>query len=61
LLATGGDGATCDDVYVLIALGELYVDLHNSPITQPAIVPVFSNRQVAAHDSQNLTGVPKPL
>ena len=28
LLTTNGDGATCDDVYVLIAQGELYVDLH---------------------------------
>jgi transposase InsO family protein len=61
LLATSGDGTTCDDVYVLSALGELYVDLHRSPLTQPATVHVFSNRQVTAHDTQNLTGLPKPL
>ena len=61
LLATSGDGATCDDVYVLIAQGELYVDLHRSPLTLPATVSVFSNRQVTAHDTQNLTVLPKPL
>jgi transposase InsO family protein len=61
LLATSGDGATCDDVYVLIAQGELYVDLHRSPLTQPATVPVFSNRQVSAHDSQDPTDVLRPL
>jgi len=53
LLAAAVGGATQDDVYLLIALGELYVDLNNSPLVQPATVPVFLNRQAAAHDYQN--------
>ena len=61
LLAACGDGATCDDVYVLIARDELFVDLRGSPLTRPATVPVFSNRQVSAHDAQNPTCAPKPL
>jgi putative transposase len=60
LLATCGDSAASDDVYVLIARDELYGDLRDSPLTRPATVPVFSNRQVAAHDAQDQTGVPKP-
>jgi len=47
LLAAADGGATLDDAYLLIALGELYVDLYNSPLAQPATVPVFSNRQAA--------------
>jgi hypothetical protein len=61
LLATCGDGATCDDVYVLIARDELYVDLRGSPLTRPATVPVFSSRQVTGHTAQNPTSAPKPL
>ncbi len=61
LLAISGDGASTDDVYVLIAQGELYVDLRRSPLTQPSTVPVYSTRQVAVHDAQKPTGVPKPL
>jgi putative transposase len=61
LLASCGDSATCDDVYVLIARDELYVDLRGSPLTRPATVPVFSSRQITAHAAQNPTGVPKPL
>jgi putative transposase len=52
LLATAG-GVTCDDVYLLIALGELYVDLHKSPLAQAATVPVFVNRQAAACEHED--------
>ena len=61
LLAAADGGATRDDAYLLIALGELYVDLYNSPLAQPATVPVFSNRQAAPHDHQNPMLVSKSL
>jgi transposase InsO family protein len=61
LLAAADGGATRDDVYLLIALGELYVDLSTSPLVQPATVPVFSNRQAVAHDHQNAMVVSKSL
>jgi hypothetical protein len=54
LLAAVDGAPTRDDAYLLIALGELYVDLYNSPLAQPATVSVLSNRQAATHDHQNV-------
>jgi putative transposase len=53
LFATADGNATRDDVHLLIALGELYVDLHDAPLAEPANVPVFANPQAAAHYHQN--------
>ena len=61
LLAIADGGATCDDVHLLIALGELYVDLHDSPLAQPATVPVFASPHDAAHYHQNRMVLQKSL
>jgi putative transposase len=53
LLAAADGGATRDDVHLMIAWGELYVDLHDSPLAQPAAVSVFASPQAAADHHQN--------
>jgi transposase InsO family protein len=55
LLATAEGSASRDDIHLLIATGELHVDLHHSPLAQPAAVLVFPNPQVAMHHKQNRT------
>jgi putative transposase len=40
-------GATCDDLYGLIATGQVYVDLHAAPLAEPERVRVFSDETVA--------------
>jgi len=44
------DRVTRDDIYTLIATGELYVDLGNAPLAESAIVRVFANREAAEVD-----------
>ena len=39
--------ATPDDIYLLIAGGRLYVDLHAEPLVEPAKVRVFQDRDAA--------------
>lgn len=36
-----------DDLYTLLAIGHLYVDLHRYPLAEPERVPVFLNRTLA--------------
>jgi len=40
-------GGRSDDVYALIAAGQLYVDLHAAPLAEPEHVHLFSDRQMA--------------
>ncbi len=51
--------ASADDVYLLIAAGELYVDLNAEPLTEPTVVQVFPDRTTArspaAHAGQTVT------
>lgn len=47
-----GLGANCDDAHLLIALGELYVNLHSCPLAQPNRVAVFADAQAAANYGQ---------
>ena len=61
LLAIADGGATRDDVHSLIALGDLYVDLHAAPLAQPATVPVFASPTNAAHHHQNQIALSKSL
>ena len=53
LFLVAGDGASRDDVHYLIAFGELYVDLHSSPLAQPNRVAVFADEKAAASHGQN--------
>ena len=60
LLLVAGDGASRDDVHCLIALGELYVDLHSSSLTQPNRVAVFSDATTAAIHGRDRIAQPAP-
>jgi putative transposase len=57
LLRSVAPAATCDDVYALIATGGIYVDLHDTSLTEPAKVRVFLNEQMlpAIPSSQQIT------
>lgn len=46
-LIRGTKGITCDDIYILIARGELYVDLGEAPLTEPNNVRIFPNKEAA--------------
>jgi transposase InsO family protein len=61
LLQTADGDSTCDDIYSLIALGELYVDLYKFPLAQPASVPVFVNRQASTYADQRPMVGPESL
>jgi transposase InsO family protein len=41
------EGITCDDIYILIARGELYVDLYEAPLAEPDNVRIFPNEEAA--------------
>jgi transposase InsO family protein len=41
------EGITYDDIYILIARAELYVDLNDAPLAEPDKVRVFPNRDTA--------------
>ena len=47
LLLRATDGMSHDDAYALIANRELYVDLREVPLSQPAAVRVFASREAA--------------
>src|SRR5439155_24183151 len=42
------DKASRDDIFFMIAAGEIFVDLHASSITQPTDVAVFASAEIAA-------------
>ena len=48
LIQKTAEFATPDDIYLLIAAGQLYVDLYAEPLVEPATVRIFPNREVAA-------------
>src|ERR1700730_8349932 len=45
--------ASADDVYLLIAAGELYVDLNAEPLTEPTVVQVFPDRTTARSPAEH--------
>jgi putative transposase len=47
LIQQTAEFATPDDIYLLIAGGGLYVDLHAEPLVEPAKVRVFQDRDAA--------------
>jgi transposase InsO family protein len=61
LLGAADGNSTCDDIYSLIALGELYVDLYKFPLAQPASVPVFVDWQASTYADHNPMDGPKSL
>lgn len=46
-LLTAGAEACPDLVYTLLAVGELYVDLHNAALAEPDRTPCYRNRETA--------------
>ena len=60
LLVVAGKGATCDDAHLLIALGDLYVDLRKSALAQPDRVAVFANARAAAYPNQDRMELSEP-
>ena len=48
LIERATDKASRDDIFFMIAAGEIFVDLHASSITQPTDVAVFANADIAA-------------
>lgn len=46
-LLGANSGGRSDDVYALIATGQLYVDLHAAPLAEPEHVHLFCDRQTA--------------
>jgi putative transposase len=60
LLAVAREVATCDDAHLLIALGDLYVDLHKSALAQPDRVAVFANARAAAYRDHGRIDLPEP-
>jgi putative transposase len=61
LLADTDGSATCDDIHLMVALGELYVDLHDAPLAQPASVLVFNDAKTAAHHRDNRMTLSKSM
>jgi hypothetical protein len=55
LVLSANGCASRDDAHYLIALGELYVDLHNAPLAQPNRVAVFADEMAAASHAQERT------
>ena len=55
LVLSANGCASRDDAHYLIALGELYVDLHNAPLAQPNRVAVFADGMAAANHAQDRT------
>lgn len=58
--------ATADDIHLLIASGELYVDLYAEPLTEPAAVRVFPDKSAAdssepAHVGPTVATLPPPF
>ena len=50
--------ATPDDIFTLIAVGDLYVDLHGAPLAEPSRVRVFVTREAASHPNSPGHGTP---
>jgi transposase InsO family protein len=48
LLETLGDDAYADDLYALIAMGRIYVDLHAAALAEPQHVQLFSDQETAS-------------
>jgi putative transposase len=46
LIDCAARAASCDDIYALVAAGEIYINLHETPLTEPAKVSVFANEAV---------------
>ena len=46
-LLTGPGAVSADHLYVLIAVGQVYVDLHRAPLAEPAQVVVFRDEATA--------------
>jgi transposase InsO family protein len=45
LIHSAAPVASVDDIYGLIASGDIYVDLHRTPLVEPATVSVFENER----------------
>jgi transposase InsO family protein len=60
LLATAGSSANCDDIHLLIAFGELHVDLRSSLLAQPDSVAIFADARTAADHLQVRKVILKP-
>ena len=57
LFRRAGNGLIPDDIYALIATGELYVDLGQAPLAEPSLVRVFTSWESAegfGHIAQTL-------
>ncbi len=57
LLASVGEGANCDDIHLLIACGELYVDLRSSLLAQPENIAIFADARAAGDHGQVRKGI----
>ncbi len=60
LIAAAGDDATCDDIHLLIALGDLHVDFRRCPLAQPDRVAVFADAWAARNHGQDTAALLKP-